>query len=162
MKPTFLKLRQLGRLDLAVDLRQRLLAAHRQDRMAERDHDADRADQAEPIGRMPQRLGERWKFAQPTERILLLARDGIDPRHNFAVGEHFDLLAQVGLPGGNFIHRPANGERRRTPDEHDHGHHGRGDHDLERFAARLVDAEQILPQEVQRDRDRRSPRSPRT
>ena len=34
------------------------------------------------------------------------------------------------------------------PDEHQHRHEGGGDHDLERFAARLVDAEQILPQEV--------------
>ena len=46
-----LEVRQLGRLDLAVDLGQRLLAAHGQDRMAEGDEDADHADQAEPVRR---------------------------------------------------------------------------------------------------------------
>ena len=44
-----LEVLQLGRLDLAVNLGQRLLAAHRQDRMAEGDEDADHADQAQPI-----------------------------------------------------------------------------------------------------------------
>ena len=43
-----LEVRQLRRLDLAVDLGQRLLAAHRQDRVAEGDDDADEADQAQP------------------------------------------------------------------------------------------------------------------
>ena len=45
MKAAFLKFWQLGRLDFAVDLGQRLLAAHRQDRVAEGDEQAEHADQ---------------------------------------------------------------------------------------------------------------------
>ena len=44
-----LEVRQLGRFDLAIDLGQRLLAAHGQDRMAEGDQDADDADEAQPV-----------------------------------------------------------------------------------------------------------------
>ena len=51
MNAAFLKFCSFGDFDLAVDLGQRLLAAHRQDRVAEGDDDADHADQAEPIRR---------------------------------------------------------------------------------------------------------------
>ena len=49
------------------------------------------------------------------------------------------------------IDRAPDGERGSGPGEHDDGHNRRGDHDLERLAARLVNAEQILAQEVERD-----------
>jgi len=44
-----LEVPQLGRLDLAVDLGQRLLAAHRQDRVPESDQDAEKADLPHPV-----------------------------------------------------------------------------------------------------------------
>ena len=47
-KPNLLEVRQLRRLDFAVDLRERLLAAHRQNRVPKRDEDADESEQAEP------------------------------------------------------------------------------------------------------------------
>ena len=51
-----LEVRQLRRFDLAVDLGQRLLAAHGQDRMPEGEQQADHADDAHPVARLAQLL----------------------------------------------------------------------------------------------------------
>ena len=94
----------------------------------------------------------RREVAQPAERVLLLAGDGVEPAAPCCRRRSTStFLLQVGLPGGHLVDRPADGERQPAPGEHDHGHHRGGDHDLQRLAARLVDAEQVLAQEVERD-----------
>ena len=44
-----LEIEELGAFHLAIDLRERLLAAHRQDRVAEGDRHADQPEHAEPV-----------------------------------------------------------------------------------------------------------------
>ena len=75
MKAAFLKFVQLGRLHLAIDLGQRLLAAHRQDRVAEGDQDADDADQAQPVaGDAGRRRVAQGSPAEEAERVELAGR----------------------------------------------------------------------------------------
>ena len=63
---------------------------------------------------------------------------------------NLDFFVQVWLPAWKVVNRPANPERHAAPRQHDDAHHGRGNHDSERFATRLVNANQVLVQEVNR------------
>ena len=73
-----LEVRQLGRFHFAVDLGQRLFAAHRQDGMAESNEQADETDQAKPVFgvQVAQLLGQ-GSFTQEAGRIYFRCRDGI-------------------------------------------------------------------------------------
>src|SRR5262245_39326568 len=83
---SFLEIWQFWRLDLAIDLRERLFAAHREVRVTEGDDDAYDAEESQPIGRIAQRLGCSGIISDSAEWIDLFSRD------------QFGLDAQVGLP----------------------------------------------------------------
>ena len=93
-----LEIGQLGRLDLAIDLGQGLLAAHGQDRMAEGQHDPDQAHQAQPVAGLPQLGGERGKeFGHESQRIFRLAGGLVEPGDGVAVFHFFDEPAGLGI-----------------------------------------------------------------
>ena len=80
-----LEIAQLGRLDFAIDLGQRLLAAHGQDRVAEGDQHADHADDAPPVARFVEFLGEaRRDPGNGAQGVFLLSGDFVDLRHDAA------------------------------------------------------------------------------
>ena len=58
------------------------------------------------------------------------------------------------------IRRPFDHQRDAAPNQDDHGHHGRDHHDLERLAARFVNPQQILPEEIHGDQTGDDDRSP--
>ena len=97
MKPTFLKFFSFGRFDFAIYLRQGFFTAHRQNRMAEGNHDADHANQAKPVGRIAQRFGNRC-FAQPAERIFLFMGNRIELRNFVAVFIELVVAVCVDFP----------------------------------------------------------------
>ena len=73
-----LEVLHFGRFHLAVDLGQRLFAAHRQDRMPEGDQQADHADDAHPVARLSQLRGQPGEPAGDCpQRVLLLFRDAV-------------------------------------------------------------------------------------
>ncbi len=109
---------ELGRFDLAIDLCERFFTRHREDRMAERDQDSQRADSA-----------RARKVLEPSERV---------------VGELQLERRQM---------RAAHINRQPAPHDHHHGHDGRDLHDAHRLAAGLLDAENILAPEINRDGD---------
>ena len=138
-----LEVRQLGTLDLAVDLGQGLFAAHREHRVAERDQDAEHPDQAEPIHfrGVAQLLGHRSP-GEPAERILLLAGDLVDDRSPLRV----HLAGKVGSGRGQVAGLGADGNGQETPgDHHDAHHRGRG-HDLQGLVAGLADTPDVALQ----------------
>ena len=101
MNADFLEIRQLGRLHFAINLRKRFLAAHRQDRVAEGDNNADQPDQAQPTS-CGMRSGSAifGNFAEPTEWILLFARHGIDLRHGADPRQSSNFLLRSGCHDG--------------------------------------------------------------
>ena len=167
-----LEVLELRRFHLAIDLRERFLAAHGEDRVAKGDDDAESADQTEPtagrarllsFGRecLAERLRDAGEFVEEAERVFLLARDRIHLRLIAdAFGRDLILFRQVRPPRRHRIDRAVDRQRGDAPDKHDRGHHRGGDHDLERLAARFVNAEQILPQEVDRHGNRDRHRAP--
>ena len=62
----------------------------------------------------------------------------------------FHLGAKIGRQR-HAVDRPVHDQRRSAPAEHDDRHDRGGDHDLQRLAARFVDAQQVLAEEVQGD-----------
>ena len=87
------------------------------------------------------------------ERILLFARDRIDQRNDACRRRRSRLsCCRSGCQLGTSLTGPLTAECDAAPGEHDDAHDRRGDHDLQRLVARLVDAEQVLVQEVNRDR----------
>ena len=62
-----------------------------------------------------------------------------------------DLGTQVGPEGHGVDRTAADPKRDPAPDEDHQRHDGRGDHDLQRLVAGLVDADDVLAEEVERD-----------
>ena len=191
-----LEVLHLRRFDFAVDLGQRLFAAHGQDRMPEGQQQADHADDAHPIARPPQFGGQPGEPAADQPQGIFLAVGGVVDlglvdlvavgvlhllRHEFAGGfvldphcdvflaaerivlgdlSVFDLGAQVG-PEGHGVDRTA-ADQSVTPHQTriTSGHDGRGDHDLQGLVAGLVDADDVLAEEIERDGDGDDDRSP--
>ena len=152
-----LEVLELGALDLAIDLGQRLLAAHRQDRVSERHDDADDADQAQPVAvdrLRAERVAQR-RLADESQGIDLLAER---VEHRLAVG--VDLLGQVGRRRGQVPGLGADGDRDQAPDDHDDAHDRGRPHDLQGLVARLMDALDVDPPEVDRHQDRDRRREP--
>jgi len=130
----------LGVLELAVDLRQRLLAGHGEDRVAEGDQDADQPQERAGVGRQGQPLlagaagpgsavGAAASTAVRSPQELRKPADGITPElEAVGAGERREpLLLGVGQDGD-----PAPGD-----EEH---HHDGGDlQDPHRVVRRLVD-----------------------
>ena len=112
-----LEVLQLGALDLAVDLRQRLLAAHRQDRVAERDEDAEHPDQAQPVdrGRAASVVADR-RPADEAERVDLLPDHLVDLRLALAGRPSCD---RSGASGGSVPGLGVDGQGHQAPDDHD-------------------------------------------
>ena len=112
------------------------------------------------LRRIAQRFGQRRAFAEPAQRIFLLAGDWIDQGTGLPLSSSFDCRrCRSHISGSNRAARcgtsltgPFTPSVTPLQVKHDDGHHRRGDHDLQRLAARFVNAQQILPQEVQRDR----------
>src|SRR5262249_40657135 len=79
----------------------------------------------------------QWRGTEKSERVVLLV----------LVIVHLGL--KVGLDGDP-VYRSAREERCATPTNKDHGHERGQNHDLDCFIARLVDPNQVLPEEVER------------
>ena len=75
-----LEVLHLRRFDFAVDLGQRLFAAHGQDRMPEGQQQADHADDAHPIARLPQFGGQPGEPAADQPQRVFLACGGVVDR----------------------------------------------------------------------------------
>ncbi len=154
-----LEVLQLRRLDFAVNLGQRLLAAHGQDRVAEGDEDAEQADQAQPVGRgfaadVAQRL-RRPRVLQEPRRVFHLLGGRVEL--GVEVRRRADGVGRAVLGVGGAMH----GQRHAAPRQHHHAHDGGDDHDFQRFFAGFVDADDVLAEEVEGgeggDEDRAEP-----
>ena len=91
---------QLGRFDLAVDLGQRLLAAHGENRMSEGDDQAEEPHHAEPMGAVPQRLGYRGEIAEEAERIFLPPGNRVHLGHQLLGVVQLEFFGQLGCHEG--------------------------------------------------------------
>ena len=126
-QPGFFQVLQLGMLDLAVDLGQRLFAAHGQHGVAEANEEDDPASGG----------ANQVPLSQPSDSL-------------------FSGIAPAGLQGtGRQLHGRAQ-HRDRAPHDEDHHHHGGDHHDLHRLLAGFVDALRVLPPEVEHDDDRQA------
>ena len=133
-----LEVLELGELDFAVDLGQGLLAAHGQDRVAEGDKDSHQPHQAQPVpaAHRHQMLSDGGVL-QETQGAFRQVRARID----------------LGIEGGQedqAVLGAFQPEGHAAPGEDHHGHHGRGDHDPQGLLARLVNALEVLVEEVDR------------
>ncbi len=78
--------------------------------------------------------------------LAFLASFGI----NHFAGGQLHARVQVRLPG-NGILGPLNRQGKAAPNQHDHGHHRGYFHDPERLITGLMDAENVLAEEIERD-----------
>ena len=92
-----LEIRQLRRFDLAIDLGQRLLAAHGQDRMAEGDQQADHADDAPPAARLAELCGQ----ATGNSRLMKPSGSSCWPVASLIFGFGAQAAVAVGLHFGH-------------------------------------------------------------
>src|SRR5450631_1373737 len=129
-QPGLLQILQFGVFDFAVDLSQRLFAAHRQHRVSEANECNDRDKSLER--EMPEPGS-----VQPAQRLFVQGNHARVQR----VGGQLDRCAQ---------------DRDRTPDDQNHHHHGGDGHNLQRLLAGLVNALGVLPPEVDDDDDGQS------
>src|SRR5262249_28451299 len=73
-KGRFLEVLEFGRFHLAINLRQRLLATHREDRVPKGNENSDDSDDAQPVEiTRPQALSESG-IGDKTERIYFVVR----------------------------------------------------------------------------------------
>ena len=71
-----------------------------------------------------------------------------------------DFGLRSGSKGTVIDRTAAEAERDAAPDQDHHGHDRRGDHDLQGLAAGLMDADDVLAEEIKRDRNRNEDRPP--
>ncbi len=117
--------------------------------MAEGEKNSKNADQTKPVDALLRAQGfSQACVAQKTERVFLFAAGWI--------GMRVEIRCQ-----GHLILRALDEQRGAAPDQHNH-YHDRGDgHDLDRLVAGFMNAEQILPKEINGDAHGNGHRAPR-
>ena len=106
--------------------------------------------------RLSQLTVHRLGAKRVAQRCLADESEGIDllaERVEHRLAGDVDLLGQVGRQRGEVPGFGSDRDRDQAPDDHDDPHDRRRPHDLQCLVARLVDALDVDPPEVDRHRD---------